>query len=73
MGTEDLKLFAKRLHQLRVKRGISQEKLAELAGMHRNYVSRLERCEQSPTLDRIFELSRALKVKPAEFFERAKR
>jgi transcriptional regulator with XRE-family HTH domain len=73
MGTQDLKLFAKRLHELRVKKGISQERLAELAGMHRNYVSRLERAGQSPTLDRIFELSRALGVRPAEFFERSKK
>ena len=73
MGTKDLKMFGQRLHELRVKKGVSQEELAELAGMHRNYVSRLERAEQSPTLDRIFDLSRALKVKPADFFASRKK
>jgi transcriptional regulator with XRE-family HTH domain len=70
MGSQELKLFAKRLHELRVKKGVSQEELAERAGIHRNYVGRLERAEQNPSLDRICDLARALGVKPAELFER---
>jgi len=59
------KLFARRLHQLRVARGVSQEALAELAAVHRNYVGKLERGQQSPSLDTICRLAQALKVKPA--------
>ncbi len=72
MGSQELKLFAKRLHELRVGKGVSQEKLAEMANVHRNYVGRLERAEQSPSLDLICRLARALKVRPAELLERVR-
>jgi transcriptional regulator with XRE-family HTH domain len=58
--------FGKTLRALRLERGISQEKLAELAGLHRNYVGVLERGGQSPSLDAICKLAGALKVKAAE-------
>lgn len=63
------KLFGKRLLQLRQARGISQERLAELAGIHRNYIGRLERAQQSPSLDLICALAAALNVKPAALLE----
>ena len=59
-------LFGKRLRELRLERGVSQEKLAEMANLHRNYVGVLERGVQSASLDAICKLARALKVKPAE-------
>jgi transcriptional regulator with XRE-family HTH domain len=58
--------FGKRLRELRLQRDISQEKLAEIADLHRNYVGVLERGGQSPSLDAICKLAHALKVKPAE-------
>jgi len=58
--------FGKRLRELRIKVGISQEKLAELADLHRNYVGLLERGLQSPSLNTICRLAKALKVKPYE-------
>jgi transcriptional regulator with XRE-family HTH domain len=58
--------FGKRLRELRLQREISQEKLAEIADLHRNYVGVLERGGQSPSLDAICKLAHALKVKPAE-------
>jgi transcriptional regulator with XRE-family HTH domain len=54
---------------LRLERGISQEKLAEIAGLHRNYVGVLERAGQSATLDAICKLAAALKVRPAALLE----
>jgi len=62
-------LFAKRLRELRLERGLSQEKLAEIAGLHRNYVGVLERSVSSATLDAIYKLAAALKVRPAELLE----
>jgi transcriptional regulator with XRE-family HTH domain len=67
---EQRKLFGKRLRELRVERGVSQEKLAEMADMHRNYVGILERAKQSPSLDAICKLARALKIRPAELLEK---
>jgi transcriptional regulator with XRE-family HTH domain len=59
-------LFGKRLRELRLEQQISQEKLAEIADLHRNYVGVLERGGQNPSLDAICKLARALKVRPAE-------
>lgn len=67
---EQRKLFGKRLRELRLARGVSQEKLAEMADLHRNYVGILERAKQSPSLDAICKLAHALKVRPAELLEK---
>ena len=49
---------------------ISQEELAERAGLHRTYISQLERGLKSPTLDVIVALATALRVPPREFASR---
>lgn len=61
--------FGARLRELRLEQDLSQEKLAEMAGLHRNYVGVLERAEQSATLDAICKLATALKVRPATLLE----
>lgn len=63
------KLFAKRLEQLRKARGMSQEQVAELAGFHRNFIGRLERAQQNPSLDTILMLAAVLRVKPGKLLE----
>jgi transcriptional regulator with XRE-family HTH domain len=67
---EILKAFGKHLRELREKRGISQEKLAELADLHRNYTGLLERGGSNPTLLAIVALAAALKVRPYKLIER---
>lgn len=67
---EQRKLFGARLRELRLAQDLSQEKLAEMADLHRNYVGVLERAKQSPSLDAICKLARALKVKPADLLSR---
>jgi ribosome-binding protein aMBF1 (putative translation factor) len=62
-------LFGKRLRRIRLKRGLSQEKLAELAGLHTNYVGRIERGEQNVSLINIGKLARGLKIPPANLFK----
>ena len=62
-------VFGKRLRELRVERALSQEKLAEMAGLHRNYVGVLERAGQSASLDAICKLAAALKLRPAELLD----
>ena len=54
--------FGKRLRMTRQKKGISQERLAELAGLHRTYVSSVERGERNISLLNIERLATALGV-----------
>ena len=54
------------IQRLRRAEGISQEKLAELAGVHRTYVSQLERGLKSPTLVVFLKISKALNVPPSQ-------
>jgi len=66
---EELKEFGKRLRELRLQRGYSQEKLAEIAKMHRNYVGMIERGERNVTLLNIKKIARALDVEVGELLE----
>lgn len=52
--------FAKNFKKIRLKRGLSQETLAEKAGLTPQHVGVIERCEKCPTLDTVQDLSRAL-------------
>lgn len=64
-----LVLFGKRLRGLRLKRKLSQEKLAEIAELHRNYVGLMERGESNVSLLTLVALARALGVRPAKLIE----
>ena len=64
------KLFGNRVRGLRLRRGLSQEKLAELADLHRNYVGGIERGERNVSLINIVKLAHALAVKPGKLLER---
>ena len=54
--------FGKHLREIRHKRGLSQERLADLAGLHRTYVSGVERGERNISLLNIERLALALDV-----------
>lgn len=58
--------FGKRLREVREAAGISQEKLAELASLHRTYVSSVERGKRNISIENIERLSVALGVSMRE-------
>ena len=58
--------FGKRMRVVRKTKGISQEKLADLAGLHRTYVSLVERGECNISLINIEKLATALQVSLAK-------
>jgi transcriptional regulator with XRE-family HTH domain len=64
-----LVLFGRQLRILREERELSQEKLAELCGVHRNYIGRVERAETNMKFDRVIKLSAGLKVRPDQLFK----
>lgn len=59
-------IFGEVVRKLRRTRGISQEALADAAGLHRTYISLLERGLRNPSLTVIQQLAAALKVRMAE-------
>lgn len=67
-GMDIRKRFGKRVKALREANGWSQEELADRAGMHRTYVSAVERAVRNPTLTVIERIAKALKVTIAELF-----
>lgn len=64
-----LKKFGARVRSLRNQVGMSQEKLAELAEIHRTYVSGIERGERNVSLINIMRLANALGVSISKLME----
>jgi transcriptional regulator with XRE-family HTH domain len=57
-----------RVRQLRDEAGLSQERLAELAEMHRTYISSIERGQQNISLTILIRLATALEVSLERLF-----
>lgn len=61
--------FGLRLKKLRKSRGFSQEKFAEITGLHRTYISCLERGNKNPTLCTLMSLAKALDISVSELIK----
>ena len=73
MSANISRLFGSAVRVHRTAAGISQEKLAERAGLHPTYVSMVERGVRKPTLDVAARLAKALKVTLPALIEEAQR
>ncbi len=63
-----LRSLGKRVRELRKQRGYSQEKLAELAGIHENHVRRIEGGIANPSFVVVVKISKALRVSAGDLF-----
>lgn len=61
--------FGVNVRAQREAQGISQEELADLAGLHRTYIGSVERGERNVSLLNILRISAALKCTPADLFK----
>jgi transcriptional regulator with XRE-family HTH domain len=58
--------FGERIRQLREKRGLSQEELADAARLHRTHISLIERGQRSVRIETVERLALALRLQPSE-------
>ena len=69
MKTNLLIEFGQRIRVLRLAAGISQEELAEKAGLHRTYIGMIERGEKNITLKNLVKIAKALGKKASSLLE----
>jgi transcriptional regulator with XRE-family HTH domain len=63
-------MIGEELQRARNKAGLSQEQLAEKAGVHRTYISLLERNLRSPTVDVLVRVCRAMHIRASDLLKR---
>ena len=56
------KILGDSIRIFRKKAGLTQEKLAELADLHRNYIGEVERGEKTVSVDALLRIAAAVKV-----------
>lgn len=64
------RLVGRNLKRLRKEAELSQEELAAEAGLHRTYVSDMERGTRNPTVVVLFKIADALEIEPTELIKR---
>ncbi len=65
---DKLRVFGAKIRKIRIERGLSQEKLALLSGLHRTYVGAIERGERNVSFKNIEKIAKTLKVTLEELF-----
>lgn len=60
--------FGDLVRRLRLQKGLSQERLGELSGLHRNYIGAVERAERTPSIVAADRLVKALGTTLADVF-----
>ena len=63
-----VRVFAGNLKKFRMAKGLSQEKLAEKSGLHRTYISGIERCQRNLSIENAQRLADALEIETYRLF-----
>jgi transcriptional regulator with XRE-family HTH domain len=63
-------MLGEELRKARLRAGLTQQDLADRAGLHYTYICHLEHDRYSPTLDALFRLCDALNISPARLIGR---
>lgn len=61
--------FGANVRGFREAKGWSQDKLSEMSGLHRTYISGIERGVRNPTIKIVHEIALALEIKAGQLFE----
>ncbi len=72
-GEELTRRFGELARRMRLERGLSQERLGELSGLHRNYIGAIERAERTPSIVAADRMARALGTTLGEMFAELER
>jgi len=70
---EITKAFSVVLLRIRKEKGLTHEKLAELAGLHPTTISLLERNKRQPSITTVFLLAEGLGIEPDELVREVKK
>lgn len=62
-------VLASNLRNFRISANISQEDFAELCGLHRTYISDIERCTRNVSIDNIERIANALNVSASDLLK----
>jgi len=65
---DSAKRFGANVVKLRKTKKLTQEQLADEAGIERSYMGAIERGERNPTLRKVYQISNALKIKASDLF-----
>jgi transcriptional regulator with XRE-family HTH domain len=63
-------ILGENIRSIRKKAHMSQEKLAEKADLHHNYIGEIERGEKAATIDTLLKIAKGLRVKVRSLVER---
>jgi transcriptional regulator with XRE-family HTH domain len=61
--------YGKKVREIRKREGVSQESLADLAGLDRTYISDIENGKRNVSIETIFKIADALETPVVEFFK----
>lgn len=64
-----LRVFGTNLRRYREEKNISQEKLAEMTGLHRTYISDIERFQRNISLNNVQKIANALGIENYQLFK----